>query len=51
MASHTSLKRAGLVVTVGGSVLLAGPLAGLLSGNGWVRSADSVPFSALHSHG
>lgn len=38
---------AGLVVTVGGSVLLAGPLAGLLSGNGWVRSADSVPVTVV----
>ncbi|MET9959455.1 type IV secretory system conjugative DNA transfer family protein [Streptomyces sp. NPDC006326] len=38
---------AGLVVTVGGSVLLAGPLAGLLSGNGWVRSADSVPVTVM----
>ncbi|MEU3907704.1 type IV secretory system conjugative DNA transfer family protein [Streptomyces goshikiensis] len=41
---------AGTVVTIGSSVLLAGPLAGLLSGNGWVGSSDSVPvtvFSAL----
>ncbi|MFB9586686.1 type IV secretory system conjugative DNA transfer family protein [Streptomyces goshikiensis] len=41
---------AGTVVTLGSSVLLAGPLAGLLSGNGWVGSSDSVPvtvFSAL----
>lgn len=38
---------AGVVVTVGGSVLLAGPLAGLLSGNGWIGSADSVPVTVL----
>ncbi|MGW6707433.1 type IV secretory system conjugative DNA transfer family protein [Streptomyces sp. NPDC054956] len=38
---------AGLAVTVGGSVLLAGPLAGLLSGRGWAASADSVPVTVL----
>ncbi|ARE79522.1 type VI secretion protein (plasmid) [Streptomyces sp. Sge12] len=38
---------AGLVVTVGGSALLAGPLAGLLSGNGWVRSPQSVPVTVI----
>ncbi|MCX5409851.1 type IV secretory system conjugative DNA transfer family protein [Streptomyces sp. NBC_00335] len=38
---------AGLVVTIGSSVLLAGPLAGLLSGNGWVGSTDSVPSTVL----
>ncbi|MFJ9343770.1 type IV secretory system conjugative DNA transfer family protein [Streptomyces sp. NPDC101733] len=38
---------AGLVVTIGGAVLLAGPLAGFLSGNGWVGSSDSVPTTVL----
>lgn len=38
---------AGLVVTIGGSVLLAGPLAGLLCGNGWVGSSDSVPVTVI----
>ncbi|MFE3790345.1 type IV secretory system conjugative DNA transfer family protein [Streptomyces goshikiensis] len=37
----------GLVVTIGGSVLLAGPLAGLLSGNGWVSSGESVPVTVI----
>ncbi|MFE3991545.1 type IV secretory system conjugative DNA transfer family protein [Streptomyces goshikiensis] len=37
----------GLVVTIGGSVLLAGPLAGLLSGNGWVSSGESVPVTVV----
>lgn len=38
---------AGTVVTIGSSVLLAGPLAGLLSGNGWVGSSDSVPVTVI----
>ncbi|MET8298168.1 type IV secretory system conjugative DNA transfer family protein [Streptomyces sp. NPDC005180] len=38
---------AGLVVTIGGAVLLAGPLAGLLSGNGWAHSTDSVPVTVI----
>ncbi|MFD7094721.1 type IV secretory system conjugative DNA transfer family protein [Streptomyces xanthophaeus] len=38
---------AGAVVTTGSAVLLAGPLAGLLSGNGWVTSPDSVPVTVI----
>ncbi|MFD8637518.1 hypothetical protein [Streptomyces sp. NPDC059533] len=38
---------AGVVVTIGAAVLLAGPLAGLLSGNGWVASHDIVPVTVL----
>lgn len=38
---------AGLVVTIGSSALLAGPLAGLLSGNGWATSDDSVPVTVI----
>ncbi|MFD3874294.1 type IV secretory system conjugative DNA transfer family protein [Streptomyces sp. NPDC058623] len=38
---------AGAVVTIGGSVLLAGPLAGLLSGNGWASSTAGVPQTVL----
>ncbi len=37
----------GLVVTVGGAALLAGPLAALLSGQGWARSDDSIPQTAV----
>ncbi|MEW1723853.1 type IV secretory system conjugative DNA transfer family protein [Streptomyces sp. NPDC093109] len=38
---------AGLAVAVGGSVLLAGPLAAVLSGRGWARSDESVPTTVL----
>ncbi|NSC25714.1 type IV secretory system conjugative DNA transfer family protein [Streptomyces albus subsp. chlorinus] len=34
---------AGAAGVVGGSVLLAGPLAALLAGKGWARSSSSVP--------
>ncbi|MGW6870406.1 type IV secretory system conjugative DNA transfer family protein [Streptomyces sp. NPDC054901] len=37
----------GAVVTIGGSVLLAGPLAGLLSGSGWASSTAGVPQTVL----
>ncbi|WP_260613925.1 type IV secretory system conjugative DNA transfer family protein [Streptomyces sp. WAC07061] len=40
---------AGLVVTVGGAVLLAGPLAALLSGRGWARSGETVPETVIHA--
>ncbi|MEV8534712.1 type IV secretory system conjugative DNA transfer family protein [Streptomyces sp. NPDC051211] len=38
---------AGLVVTVGGAVLLAGPLAAFLSGNGWAQRTGSVPATVV----
>ncbi|MFI7246435.1 type IV secretory system conjugative DNA transfer family protein [Streptomyces qinglanensis] len=34
---------AGVAAVVGGAVLLAGPLASLLSGRGWARSTSAVP--------
>ncbi|MFJ2566585.1 type IV secretory system conjugative DNA transfer family protein [Streptomyces sp. NPDC087568] len=40
---------AGLAVTLGGSVLLAGPLAALLTGRGWARSTKSVPETVLRA--
>ncbi|MCX5374959.1 type IV secretory system conjugative DNA transfer family protein [Streptomyces sp. NBC_00091] len=39
----------GLVVTVGGAVLLAGPLSALLSGRGWARSEDTVPETVVYA--
>ncbi|MEU8526633.1 type IV secretory system conjugative DNA transfer family protein [Streptomyces sp. NPDC048629] len=38
---------AGLLLTVGGSVLLAAPLASVLSGRGWARSSASVPETVM----
>ncbi|MFD9033293.1 type IV secretory system conjugative DNA transfer family protein [Streptomyces sp. NPDC059567] len=40
---------AGLLVTVGGSVTLAAPLASLLSGRGWARSTASIPETVMLS--
>ncbi|MEE1769293.1 type IV secretory system conjugative DNA transfer family protein [Streptomyces sp. JV185] len=38
---------AGALVAVGGAVLLAAPLASLLSGRGWATRTDSVPATVL----
>lgn len=38
---------AGLVLTVGGAVLLAAPLAALLSGRGWAHSSQPIPATVL----
>jgi hypothetical protein len=38
---------AGFALSVGGSVLLAGPLAALLSGHGWAHSTESIPTTVL----
>ncbi|MET9956008.1 type IV secretory system conjugative DNA transfer family protein [Streptomyces sp. NPDC006339] len=38
---------AGALLTVGGSVMLAAPLAALLTGHGWARSTASVPETVL----
>jgi type IV secretory pathway TraG/TraD family ATPase VirD4 len=40
---------AGVVVSVSAVVLLAGPLAGLLSGHGWVTSDSGVPATVVLS--
>ncbi|MEU5811529.1 type IV secretory system conjugative DNA transfer family protein [Streptomyces sp. NPDC047718] len=37
----------GVAVTVGGSVLLAGPLASILSGGGWAHSSQGVPVTVV----
>ncbi|MFD0266310.1 type IV secretory system conjugative DNA transfer family protein [Streptomyces sp. NPDC127106] len=38
---------AGVAVTVGGSVLLAAPLASFLSGGGWAHSSQGVPVTVV----
>ncbi|MEU8828910.1 type IV secretory system conjugative DNA transfer family protein [Streptomyces sp. NPDC048636] len=40
---------AGLGITVGGAVLLAGPLAGALSGSGWPHRTTSLPAAVALS--
>lgn len=40
---------AGLIVALGGAVLLAGPLAALLSGRGWAHATASLPETVLRA--
>ncbi|MFE2151322.1 type IV secretory system conjugative DNA transfer family protein [Streptomyces lavendulae] len=40
---------AGLLATVSGAVLVAGPLASLLSGNGWAHRTSGVPATVVQS--
>ncbi|WP_404818938.1 type IV secretory system conjugative DNA transfer family protein [Streptomyces phaeolivaceus] len=40
---------AGLAVALGGAVLLAGPLAALLTGHGWAHSSVGIPETVLRA--